>query len=426
VAVQIITLWPLRFFFTLTVVGSLALLMTLLSGCGKRSLETLPPLSTAVPGTHKVELLVATTRAPDPPETPQFGNQRGRGLSFAAMTVSIPSDSNRKVGEVQLPVSSSVDPSKEFALLKAERVNLDQVRAEVTAAHQSKILLYVDGYDTTLIESVFRVAQVVEDSGAQVLPVLFSFPSRVGWFDYSYDRDSATYSRDALEAVLQGFSGQGSVKEITIITRSLGNWLTLEALRQYAIRKNGLSSKITTVILIDPSIDIDVARRELAELNSSSGQTRYIVVASTKGRALFSIRAPDWILEPYKTMIERMRVEILVADTLYPTDSKDGSINSIIVAAALNNGNSYPMEELLSANVGDITKYLLIIVSDSARNTWLFLKDPTNLSVLVTLCGGAWAAITFFVARRDKRAVSKNSSEDAKLGTDRTGDGAPG
>ena len=53
---------------------------------------------------------------------------------------------------------------------------------------------------------------------------------------YTYDRESANYSRDAFEQLLEMLAANPNVKEINIVAHSMGNWVTLEALRGLSIR----------------------------------------------------------------------------------------------------------------------------------------------------------------------------------------------
>ena len=45
--------------------------------------------------------------------------------------------------------------------------------------------------------SVFRLAQIVHDSGTDSVPVLVTWPSRGSLTAYGYDRESTNYSRNA-------------------------------------------------------------------------------------------------------------------------------------------------------------------------------------------------------------------------------------
>ena len=46
----------------------------------------------------------------------------------------------------------------------------------------------------------------------------------------------------------------------------MGNWVTLEALRQMAIRDKAIAPKIRNVMLAAPDVDFDVFRRQIAEI----------------------------------------------------------------------------------------------------------------------------------------------------------------
>ena len=191
-----------------------AFVLLALGGCAGRPSGNLIPVSTSAPGAKSVDMLVATTRAEDlAPPGIMFSGERGRGLAFADIVVSIPPDAVRKVGEVQWPSSAPGDPAHDFVTLRADRLELRQAKAafdqRVRATPKRHVLVFVHGYNTRFEEAVYRLAQIAHDSDAPVVPVLFTWPSRGKLLDYVYDRESATYSRDALEDGPAG-NGQGS------------------------------------------------------------------------------------------------------------------------------------------------------------------------------------------------------------------------
>ena len=73
----------------------------------------------------------------------------------------------------------------------------------------------------------YRFAQIVHDAHVDVAPVLFTWPSGGSEIDYVYDRDSAVYSRDALEAVLQALVKDPTVGSISILAHSMGNYVAV-------------------------------------------------------------------------------------------------------------------------------------------------------------------------------------------------------
>ena len=88
-----------------------------------------------------------------------------------------------------------------------------------------RVLIFVHGFNTRFEEAVYRFAQIVHDARVDVAPVLFTWPSGGSVTDYVYDRDSAVYSRDALEAVLAGF-GQGPERQLDIHSRPFDGQLS--------------------------------------------------------------------------------------------------------------------------------------------------------------------------------------------------------
>src|SRR5271157_1812610 len=300
-------------------------LAALAAGCASRPYGNLI-VGTSAPGASQVDLLVATTRAPvvDPPGV-MFGGSRGKGLQFADIAVSVPPDSARKAGDVQWPSRAPGDPAHDFVTLRADRLDLAQAKADFNArvarTPGRKVLIFVHGYNTRFEEAVYRFAQIVHDARVDVAPVLFTWPSGGSLVDYVYDRDSAMYSRDALEAVLQALVDSRNVGSISILAHSMGNYLAVESLRQMAIRDRGLPSKIRDVMLASPDIDVDVFRRQIADIDVKPRTTQFTLFVSRDDKALgissFLARDStrlgrlDSTIEPYSSMLEKAQVNVI-------------------------------------------------------------------------------------------------------------------
>ena len=82
------------------------------------------PVAQTVPGASSVDLLVATTRraAPDPGEL--YSGERAAALSFANIVVSIPPDSARTPGDIELPSAPPGNPATDFVTTKVSRLDL--------------------------------------------------------------------------------------------------------------------------------------------------------------------------------------------------------------------------------------------------------------------------------------------------------------
>ena len=309
-------------------------LAALAAGCSSRPYGNLI-VGAGAPGASKVDMLVATTRAAvSQPPGVIFGGARGRGLDFADIIISIPPDNARKAGEVQWPSSPPGDPERSFVTLRADRLDLAQARADfdarVARTSGRKVLVFVHGYNTRFEEAVYRFAQIVHDAHVDVAPVLFTWPSGGTAIDYVYDRDSAIYSRDALEAVLQALVKDPAVGSVSILAHSLGNYVAVEALRQMAIRNRELSPKIRDVMLASPDIDVDVFRRQIAMIDAGPRPANFFLFVSRDDRALglssFLARgstrlgALDATKDPYRSILEEAGVHVIDLTSLASND----------------------------------------------------------------------------------------------------------
>jgi esterase/lipase superfamily enzyme len=300
-------------------------LSAIAAGCSSRPYGTLV-VGPSAPDATRVDLLVATTRAPvlEPPGV-MFGGSRGRGLDFADIVVSIPPASARQPGDVTLPSSLPANPERDFTILRADRMDLAQARANFDARIRRtpgrRVLIFVHGFNTRFEEAVYRFAQIVYDARVNVAPVLFTWPSGGNVTDYVFDRDSAVYSRDALELLLQALVKDPNVDSISILAHSMGSYLAIESLRQMAIRDRGLSPKIRDVMLASPDIDVDVFKRQIAEIDAGPRPAQFTLFISRDDRALglssFLARdstrlgSLDPNKEPYRSILEQGRVQVI-------------------------------------------------------------------------------------------------------------------
>ena len=176
----------------------LAVLALTLAACAVRPEGNLVAVEARAPGASEVDMIVATTRAPvDQPPGVMFGGERAQGLRFADIAVSIPPDASRKIGDIEWPPSQPGDPARDFVTLRADRLDLPEVKAlfsrRIAANPRHHALVFVHGYNTRFEEAVYRFAQITHDSGTDVVPVLFTWPSRGKALAYLYDRESANY-----------------------------------------------------------------------------------------------------------------------------------------------------------------------------------------------------------------------------------------
>ncbi|WJH41592.1 alpha/beta hydrolase [Aliirhizobium terrae] len=285
-----------------------------LVGCGHPTGVMTPvAVTAATPKTARVEMLVATTREPSRDRATLFTGERSPKAHLTEIVVSLPP--NRKAGEVQWPQRLPPDPAKDFAVTRVTEIETIQAGRAWVSQHLvgGHALVFVHGFNNKYEDSVFRLAQIVHDSGMRATPVLFTWPSRAKLRDYEYDKESTNYSRTALEQTLRILAQDPSVKEITVLAHSMGTWLTMEALRQMGIRDGHVNGKIRNVILASPDIDIQVFAKQFVEMGKPT--PKFTIFVSQDDRALaFSslitgkvsrLGAIDPSQEPYRSRLDQ-------------------------------------------------------------------------------------------------------------------------
>lgn len=246
-----------------------------LSGCGAPPDNIIgvagpsPQGAAGLGGMTRHKLFVMTTRALDPDPSILFSGQRSGQLSFASMAVTIPP--NHQSGVVERPEILPPDPTESLTIVEPLLYEGDdafiavieeELRARAPA--DRNLLVFVHGFNTTLAEAVLRLGQFVEDSGYSGVPILFSWASGGRLINYVYDLNSVLAARDDL---LNGtiLLGQTSATALDVVAHSMGNLLTVEALRQAELMgRFNKTGRLRHVILASPDIDVDLFRQQLA------------------------------------------------------------------------------------------------------------------------------------------------------------------
>ena len=154
------------------------------------------------------------------------------------------------------------------------------------------MLLFIHGFTTMFAEGLYRFAQVVHDSGAPSVPVLFTWASRGKAGAYIYDTNSATTARDDLEHTLRLLFASDA-DQINILAHSMGNWVTVEALRQIKISGQLLPlRKVGSVFLADADIDMDVFKSQMRRFGKPK-KPFYVIVSKDDQALQFSTLIAD-------------------------------------------------------------------------------------------------------------------------------------
>lgn len=254
-------------------------------GCAGSGRGLLVPVATPPAEAKTRTVLAVTTRgqATEPPGH-LFSGERGDAARYASLTLSLPK--GRVPGSVPTDTDNP-DPDKHIALVEARELDAAQFAglARTELKTRRRALVFTHGYNTQFDEAVVRLAQIVDDTGYAGLPVLFSWPSRGEVRDYGYDKDSANFSRDAMADLLTRLARDPGIEGIDVFAHSMGNWLTMETLRQLSIAGDQKTlSRLGTIVLAAPDIDMDVFRTQIARLRPLTA--RIVLYASQDDYAL--------------------------------------------------------------------------------------------------------------------------------------------
>jgi esterase/lipase superfamily enzyme len=259
------------------------LIIVFLAGCAPRGEFTKAPAGLA--GGTPETIFVGTTRA----EGEQgFGFERSETASFLRYDISIPPD--REAGELNLkPKTRKADGKRDFLVLDERRFASPgdfstALRAAMKLRGQTDAVVYVHGFNNTMAEGVYRVAQMHHDLKVPGVAVHYAWPSRGSALGYVYDRDSVMFARSSFVQLLDQVKATGA-KNIVIVAHSMGASLTMEAMRQM-VQRDGPDAldRITGVVLISPDLDLDVFRSQAKDIGKLPKP--FVIFGNTRDRIL--------------------------------------------------------------------------------------------------------------------------------------------
>jgi esterase/lipase superfamily enzyme len=245
-------------------------------GCASDALSTAGAPYDAAELSANPTLLVATTRKPvnDARTKPWYGSERAAGLSLARAKLTPPGDGRFSLNAIGLD---------DWRLDAVEQVGQIGDLYAVPGGSRD-VLIYVHGFNQTFESAALDAARLSGGIRFRGETMVFSWPSKANLFDYGYDRESAMWSRDALDQVLTGLMANPNTGRIHVVAHSVGTMLAMEALRQVYARQPAVGDRIGAVVFASPDIDLDVFTSSVAHIGPLAG--KITVVTATNDRAL--------------------------------------------------------------------------------------------------------------------------------------------
>jgi esterase/lipase superfamily enzyme len=221
-------------------------------------------------------LLVTTTRKPvnGGRTKPWYGPERASQMSVARAKLTPPDDGRFSLGSIGLG---------DWRLDAIEPVTRESLLAQESSTRD--LLIYVHGFKQTFETAALDAARLSDGIRFNGETMVFSWPSRAGLFDYSYDRESAMWSRDGFERVLDSVLASPNIGRIHIVAHSMGTMLTLETLRQVHSRHgDAVIDRLGAVVFAAPDIDMDVFSSSIGRIGPLA--RKITVVTATNDLAL--------------------------------------------------------------------------------------------------------------------------------------------
>jgi esterase/lipase superfamily enzyme len=263
-------------------------------------------------------LLVATTRKPvkGGRAKPWFGPDRASAMTVARAKLVPPDESRFSLAAAGLG---------DWRIDQVEPVSGDVSDLLGQAGGGSDVLIYVHGFKQTFETAALDAAHLSDGIRFRGQTMVFSWPSKAGLFDYAYDRDSAMWSRDDFERVLQAIVTPAGVGRVHIVAHSMGTMLTLESLRQLHDRYGDtIDGRIGAVVFASPDIDMDVFSSAITRIGPLARKITVITATNDRALALSGQLAGGMtrVGAAEKAVIEKLGVRVVDA-----SDSGWGIIN---------------------------------------------------------------------------------------------------
>lgn len=166
-----------------------------------------------------------------------------------------------------------------------------------TDRRQGRVLLYVHGYRESFETTTKDAAQIARMTGFDGPVVAYSWPSQHEVLGYGVDETNMYHDIRNFRDFLRALAEREWVKEIVIVSHSLGARLVIPAVgaADRLARRAERRDKISNIILASPDIDRETFERDIAEdvlAPERVAQGRHVTVyVSAKDKALAASRA---------------------------------------------------------------------------------------------------------------------------------------
>jgi esterase/lipase superfamily enzyme len=221
-----------------------------------------------------------------------YGGDRGE-LRLGTLEVSIPKD--HRMGELEAPrwwrLEFRPDPKRHVVLLSIDELPEDdfarRLRERVDETEHREAFVFVHGYNVDFDEAARRTAQIAYDIHHDLVPILFSWPSRGTVAGYPADETNVAWAEPDLREFLTLIAERSGAAEVHVIAHSMGSRALTGVLEDFvqAGRAGEEAPRFDEIVLVAPDIDAGRFRRDIAPALVPAGE-RVTLYGSSRDRAL--------------------------------------------------------------------------------------------------------------------------------------------
>ncbi|HWV54774.1 alpha/beta hydrolase [Pseudorhodoplanes sp.] len=305
-----------RFFVLLLAFGGLAAVSGCASAPGGASafaaVGTQPAGQTGIMADPIVTAVTTRNPVKGAQARPWFGTQRANQPSNVRIHLSSPAEgafSTVGLGDWGIKAVEIVPVGESFSVRDRRR----------------DVLVYIHGFNQSFETAVLDAARLSDGLRFHGETMLFSWPSKNSLMNYIYDRESALWSRDALEGMFDELIGDPTVGTVHVVAHSMGTMVAVESLRQlYDRRGAAATSRFGAIVLASPDIDMDSFTSSVSRIGTLSRKITVLTVAND--RALGAMR--DMAGGVTRVGIaEKPRLEALGVRVIDASDYAGGGLN---------------------------------------------------------------------------------------------------
>ena len=336
----------------------MALVALVLAGCSRPpeliGIDNPVIPAASVPDLNRHRIFITTTREASEVVGAFYSAGRAPDLGLASVAVTVPP--NHVLGHLERPQRLPPDPRTEFAVVdpvvyRTDASFVSEINRELATrpAGQRKLLLFVHGYNNTTSDALLRLAQFVEDTGYQGVPVLFTWASAASARRYVYDLNSALVARVKLKDMTD-ILVRTEAESVDVFAHSMGAFLTMEGLVE-AQQAGRLGRRtINHIILASPDIDIDLFRAQIELLPQAVRDKMYLLVSRDDSALRVSRRIAGGVPRVGAADAEELEeIGLTVIDLSEIDDSSSGSHSKFagspqvvqLIGAGLNSAGNF-------------------------------------------------------------------------------------